>query len=341
MQSIEKMEDEKVVHSVMSVKKIVGRKLSRSNRLLVKEAISRGVEVEKLPKKRFRLTYGNKSYVIRRGRVSNAYNSRLTKRCVDLKEVTSRLLRNKGFPAPENGVFPSEELQRAWNWAEPILPVVLKPHSGSMGRLVFVNIKDYDEFRACFNRIAEKHDEVLIERFVEGKEYRFTYIKKEIVGVTHRRPANITGDGESTVEQLVEEKNNERKRRENPIHKCLHIDDEAIRVMSKDGFNPQSIPEKGEIVYLRNNSNISTGGDAIDVTDDIGQETKDLVAKAASSIPGLRACGIDVIINNDSIYILEINAHPMFSMHHYPWEGKPRNVVGKVIEAMFPALTKE
>src|SRR5699024_8691932 len=83
----------------------------------------------------------------------------------------------------------------------------------------------------------------------------------------------------------------------------------------------------GEIVYLRNNSNISTGGDAIDVTDDIGQETKDLVAKAASSIPGLRACGIDVIINNDSIYILEINAHPMFSMHHYLLDRNPHNVV--------------
>src|SRR5699024_5020671 len=111
----------------------------------------------------------------------------------------------------------------------------------------------YNEFRACFNRIAEKHDEVLIERFVEGKEYRFTYVKKEIVGVAHRRPASITGDGESTVEQLVEEKNKERKRRENPIHKRLNINDEAIRVIISDDNKHQFNSEIGSDMNLRKN----------------------------------------------------------------------------------------
>src|SRR5690554_1949856 len=100
-------------------------KLTVANKLIVEEAISRGVTIKKMPKERFKLEYGTNSYIIKKGIVSNSFNHRLAQRCTRLKEITSRLLRSKGFPAPENVVFSTKDLERAWSWAQPILPVVL------------------------------------------------------------------------------------------------------------------------------------------------------------------------------------------------------------------------
>src|SRR5690625_3835979 len=140
----------------METKDIVGRKLGRSNKMLVVEAYKRGVQFEILPKKRFKMYHGRKSYTVRRGRVAEVHNSRLAILTTNMKEVTSRLLRSQGFNAPENTVFAKDDLERAWKWAEPILPVVVKPYNEGRGRLVFVNIDNYDEFKQCFNLVAEK-----------------------------------------------------------------------------------------------------------------------------------------------------------------------------------------
>ena len=324
----------------MKIQDIVGRNLSRSNRMLVKEAYNRGVEFEILPKKRFRMKHGDKKYLVRGGRISHAFNTKLATKVVKYKDVTSRLLRNGGFPAPENFVFSKDELDRAWNWAQTILPVVVKPNDGIMGKHVYVKINNYSEFKQCFEKVAKNHEKVLIEEFVEGDEYRFTYVKGEIVAIANRIPANVVGDGKKTVRELVEEKNKEREIRKNPIHRKLVLDDESERVLKKQGYSFDSIPNDEERVYLRNNSNIATGGDAIDVTDTISDTIKEQVRLALKSIPGLRVCGTDVLINGDSFCILEINAHPMLNMHHFPWEGEERNVIGKVIDAMFPETVK-
>jgi len=320
----------------MKTKDLVGRKVSRSNRMLVAEAYSRGVEFEILPKRRFKMSYQGKSYLIRRGRISLSYNNRLAVRTADLKEVTSRLLRSKGHPSPENTVFSKGDLERAWNWAEPILPVVLKPHNGVMGKLVFVNLDSYEEFKECYEKVTEKHNEVLVEKFISGDEFRFTYVNNEIVGVANRVPANVIGDGKNTVKRLVELKNEERQRRKNPIHKKIELDKESDRVLQKKGHSLDYTPKNKEVINLRDNSNVSTGGDAIEVTDEMGDEIKDSVRKAIRSIPGIRVCGVDVLIHGNEFYILEINTHPMLSMHHYPWKGNPQDVISKVIDGMFP-----
>lgn len=220
--------------TIMNIKELVGRRLSPTHRLLVTEAFKRGVKIEKLPKRRrFRMTHNGRRYTIRRGIVSYSYNTRLSIRTVNMKEVTSRILRSRNHPAPENTVFSKNDLDRAWDWAKPILPVVLKPYNGSMGRLVFVNINNYEEFKRNFNKIIERHNEVLVEKFIEGEEYRFTYVNNEIVAVAKRKPANIIGDGKNTVKQLISLKNKEREKRQNPIHKKLMIDAETERVLSK------------------------------------------------------------------------------------------------------------
>lgn len=320
----------------IKVKDIVGRKLSRSNRMLVREAYKRGVQFEILSNKTFRMIQKDKKYLVSGGKISHSFNSKLAIKVTKYKDVTSRLLRNGGFPAPENYVFNKYELNRAWNWAQNILPVVLKPNDGIMGKHVYVKIDDYAEFKHCFQKIAEQYDKVLVEKYIEGEEYRFTYVKGEIVAIANRIPANVIGDGVKTIRELVEEKNAERERRNNPIHKKLVLDEESERVLKRQGFTFDSIPIEGVRVFLRNNSNVSTGGDAVDVTDLIDENIKKQVQLALKSIPGLRVCGADVLISGESFHIIEINTHPMLSMHHFPWEGKERDVIGKVIDAMFP-----
>ncbi|MBT2601433.1 MULTISPECIES: ATP-grasp domain-containing protein [unclassified Oceanobacillus] len=324
----------------MKTKDITGRLLDRSNRMLVAEAYERGVEFQPLPKKRFKMTYNKKSYLIRRGKILSSFNTVLAAQVTNRKEVTSRMLRGKGIPAPENVVFVNKDVDRAWEWAKSILPVVIKPYDGMKGRDVYVKISDYNEFVHCFNQVGCKHKEVLIEEYVTGNEYRFTFVNNEIVGIANRIPANIVGNGILTIAELVEEKNKEREERANPIHVKIDLDEESQRVLSKKNYTFDTVPRHGETVYLRTNSNVSTGGDAIDVTDDINVETKELVKKAVKSIPGIKVCGVDVIINDDEINILEINLGPMLSMHHYPWVGKERDVIGKVIDALFPESKK-
>lgn len=324
----------------MKISEMVGRKVSRSNRIVIKEAYKRGIKFESLPKKRFKMTYKNKNYIIRKGSIFWTYNTRLANRVTDMKEVTSRLLKTKGYSSPENTVFSRNDVERAWKWAEPILPVVLKPYNGTMGSLVFVNIDNYEEFKNCFEKISKVHNEVLIEKFLAGKEYRFTFVKNEIVGIANRIPANIIGDGVKTVKQLIKEKNQERKRRKNPIHKQIKLDEESQRVLDRKGYSFNYVPAKDEVIYLRENSNVSTGGDAIDVTNEISDEIKEYVRKAMLSINGLRVCGIDVLIHNDKVNILEINTKPMLTIHHYPWKGSVHNVAAKVVDAMFPETIK-
>ncbi|MFD1385922.1 ATP-grasp domain-containing protein [Oceanobacillus oncorhynchi subsp. oncorhynchi] len=325
----------------MNIKEITGRFLSTSNRMLAREAYQRGITFEILPKKRFKMSYGKKSYIIRGGRISSAYNTRLAAKLTKYKNATGNLLRGMGYSAPENAIFSKNQADRAWKWAEDILPVVLKPNDGIMGKLVFVKIDTYNEFKACFEKIAEVRDEILIEKFIEGEEYRFTFVKNEIVAIAKRVPANVIGDGLHNIEELIAAKNEQRAQRKNPLHKKLDTGEESERVLKKQDFSFKDIPKKGEVVYLRNNSNVSTGGDAVDVTDDISPELKETVRKAILAIPGLRVCGVDVLINGDDYHILEINSHAMLTMHHFPWEGEEREVVSKVIDGMFPSTLKK
>lgn len=325
----------------MNIKEITGRSLSTSNRMLAQEAHQRGITFEILPRKRFKMSYGKKSYIIRGGKISTAYNTRLATKLTKYKNATGNLLRGMGYSAPENAIFSKNQADRAWKWAEDILPVVLKPNDGIMGKLVFVKIDTYDEFKSCFEKIAEVRDEILIEKFVEGIEYRFTFVKNEIVAIAKRVPANVIGDGLHNIEELIAAKNEQRAQRKNPLHKKLDTGEESERVLKKQNFSFKDIPKKDEVVYLRNNSNVSTGGDAVDVTDDISPELKETVRKAILAIPGLRVCGVDILINEDDYHILEINSHAMLTMHHFPWEGEEREVVSKVIDGMFPSTLKK
>lgn len=267
-------------------------------------------------------------------------NSLLARKLTKYKNATSNLIRGMGYNAPENAVFSKGDLTRAWGWAKDILPVVVKPNDGIMGKSVYVNLNSYEEFEECFKLVEKEHKEILIEEFVTGDEFRFSFVKDEVVGIAQRIPANVVGDGIHDVTELVALKNEERKARKNPLHKRLKVDEETERVLAKHGLTSSYKPKENEVVYLRENSNVSTGGDAVDVTESISVDLKETIEKVMKSIPGLRVCGVDVLIEDDNYTILEINPHAMLAMHEYPWKGNPKNISSIVVDYMFPKTTK-
>src|SRR5690625_4489343 len=267
--------------------------IRKKNKMILKIAYDRGVNFELISKRRnrLRLSYGKDSYIVKSGNIRDCNTHPLAISIVKMKDVCSKILRRKGYNALESTVFDKNELERAWQWAQPILPIVLKPVDGNLGRSVFTNINDYEEFSRRFNYIAKNFDDIMVEKYVKGKEYRFTYLNGKIIAVSRRLRAHVVGDGQHNVSELIELKN--KLREDNLAHKNININNKTKRVLSKAGMTLESVPAAGEIVYLRETSNISSGGDAIDVTDEISTEVKDHIKNAVNVIKGMFFCGID------------------------------------------------
>ena len=188
---------------------------------------------------------------------------------------------------------------------------------------------------------AFKNDNtVLIEEFIKGKEYRFLVIDDEVVGILHRVPANVIGDGEKTISELVEIKNQDPLRGKGyvtPLEK-IRLEENAELFLKQQGKNFDYIPKKDEIVYLRENSNISTGGDSIDFTDIIPNRFKEIAIKSAKAI-GAKICGVDMVIEDytderSNYGIIELNFNPAIHIHSYPYEGKERNVAKDILNLL-------
>lgn len=312
------------------------RNTSWTNIAMAAEALDRGITLARDPKtRRMLLRHGGKTLFWRGGNTD--HNSAMAKRLVKYKDVTNRYLRHRGVPAPDNAVFAAADISRAWKWAEDLGPVVLKPHDGNQGRDVFVGVEGMSDFVDAFAQVAAGHGEVLVETFHPGVEHRCLVIDGRLAAATRRRPASVLGDGESSIRELVEQKNQDRGR----IHKPITIDDQAVRTLARSGHTVESVPAAGERVALRTTSNLHTGGDAVDATDDLTAQERAIVERGARVMQGLRIAALDVLLPREADHeaeptIIELNGSPMTSMHHFPWEGTPRNVSALALDSMFP-----
>lgn len=270
------------------------------------------------------------------------YTSALAVELCQDKPLTNRLLRQVGVPVPEGRAAASPE--EAWDVARELgLPVVVKPRDGNQGKGVSVNLAGREEVRAAF-AVAERYGEVLIERYVEGEDYRLLVVGGKMVAAARRDAPTVVGDGRCTISQLIEEMNRDPRRRDGHSGVLSRVrPDEAVRMtLSRQGLSLVSVPEPGRLVQLRHNCNLSTGGTATDVTEEVHPRNARLAELAARAL-GLDVAGVDLLckdirspVDEQGGAIVEVNACPGLRLHLYPSGGQPRDVAAPIVELLYP-----
>ena len=259
------------------------------------------------------------------------------------KEETNGILRDLGLPVPRQVLArtPAEAVRAAERIG---FPVVVKPLSGNHGRGVAINLKNAEDVEVGFEKAREHGRTVIVESYIEGFDHRLLVIDGRLVAAAKRVPGHVVGDGEHTIEQLVAIVNADPRRGvgHEKVLTRLEFDHQAERLLKKLGYDRSTVPPKGEIVYLRSTANLSTGGTAIDVTDIIHPDNREMAIRAINAI-GLDIGGVDFLTRDISASyretggaICEVNAGPGFRMHVAPSEGTPRDVAGPVIDMLFP-----
>ena len=261
------------------------------------------------------------------------------------KEDTHNLLRDLGLPVPtQKMVYSPREAVKAARSIE--YPVVVKPLNANHGRGVSINLTTPEQVESAFAFAREQGTSraVLVESYVEGFDHRMLVVNNELVAVAKRVPGHVVGDGSSTVKQLVEKVNEDPRRGigHEKVLTRLELDRPAMELLALSGFDENTVLPKGEIFFLRNTANLSTGGTAIDLTDSVHPDNREMAERAIRAI-GLDVGGVDFLTRDiTQSYkeiggaIVEVNAAPGFRMHVAPSEGKPRDVAGKVMDMLFP-----
>ena len=258
------------------------------------------------------------------------------------KNLTKKLLHAAGVPVPMGQ--PVTSLEQGWTVAQKIgLPVVVKPKDGNQGKGVTVNIAERSAYETAY-AAAARYGVVMVEKYLPGHDYRLLVVGQRLVAAARREPPLVVGDGVHTVRELVDLVNADPRRGEGHATSLTRIrfDDIAVARLRAQGLEPTSVPEKGRRVVLRDNANLSTGGTATDVTDDVHPEVAARAVLAAEQI-GLDICGVDVVcesvlrpLEEQSGGVVEVNAAPGLRMHLTPSFGKGRDIGRAVIEHMFP-----
>jgi len=260
------------------------------------------------------------------------------------KEGTKQILRDAGVPVPRGTVVHFlDELEGA---IEDIggYPIVIKPLDGNHGRGITIDINSWNEAEQAYDIAKDVSRAVIVEHFYRGRDHRVLVINGKVVAVAERVPANVMGDGKSTVQELIDRTNLDPNRGEghdNVLTKIV-VDRTSMDLLQRQGYTLETVLNPGEICYLRATANLSTGGIAVDRTDDIHPENIWLAQRVAKII-GLDIAGIDVVTPDitqplrevDGV-IVEVNAAPGFRMHVCPSVGLPRNVAAPVMDMLFP-----
>ncbi|MCR4397587.1 MAG: cyanophycin synthetase [Firmicutes bacterium] len=260
------------------------------------------------------------------------------------KSLAKELLRRSGIPVPDGGVASTQA--EAVRIAERIgYPVVVKPLDGNQGKAVSLNLLGRDDVVEAYRLAKAYSGRVIVEKHIPGRHYRLLVVGGKVPAAAERIPAHVVGDGEHSIRQLVEIANADPRRgesHEKPLTR-IRIDRVVLMSLSRRGIALDDVPEAGRVVYLRDNSNLSTGGTAIDVTEEVHPENAKMAARAAAVI-GLDVAGVDVVapsicepVVEGRGAVIEVNAAPGIRMHHYPSHGRARDAGGAIVEHLFPA----
>ncbi|MDD5240268.1 MAG: cyanophycin synthetase [Sulfuricella sp.] len=258
------------------------------------------------------------------------------------KDLTKKLLDAAGVPVPYGR--PVSDAEDAWAATREIGgAVVIKPCDGNQGKGVAVNLETREQVLAGYATAAEISAEIIVERYIPGFDFRLLVVGKNVVAAARRDPPQVIGDGVHAISELVEMVNSDPRRGEGHATSLtkIRLDDIAIATLAKQDYQTHSVPAKGALVNLRNNANLSTGGSATDVTDDVHPELAARAVAAAQMI-GLDICGVDVVCDNvhkpleeQGGAVIETNAAPGLRMHLQPSFGKGRPVGEAIVSSLF------
>ena len=259
------------------------------------------------------------------------------------KELTKRMLHDAAIPVPMGDLIVDEEdLQRVIKKIG--YPIVIKPLDGNHGKGSSINVNDWVSSVTGLEHAQKYSKKVIVEKYITGYDFRVLVINNKMVAAARRVPAHVVGDGESNLEKLIEKENKDPRRgygHENVLTE-ITVDKDTLELLEKLQYTLETVPQKGEIVYLKSTANLSTGGTSIDVTDMVHPENITM-AERISKIIGLDVCGIDIMAENltqplkeSGGAIIEVNAAPGFRMHLAPSEGLPRNVAAPVVDMLYP-----
>ncbi|MEN2466406.1 acylphosphatase [Ornithinibacillus sp. JPR2-1] len=260
------------------------------------------------------------------------------------KEKTKQMLMQAGITVPEGKRFsPEDSNQAIITYAESLgYPIVLKPTDGSFGRGVIANITSAGELEFSLDYVRNElnYKDVIVEQFVTGDDYRIYVIDNEVIGAIKRMPPNIIGDGINSIRSLIELKNEERSLNPRLASCPIKMEKELVEFISRKGYTLDSILDKNEQLFLSAKSNISLGGDPIDVMDELPEDVKKTAVAALKAVPGLIHGAVDLMYDpstsNNSGIIIELNPTAQLGGILYPIKGKSRDVPAAIIDYYFP-----
>lgn len=318
--------------------------LELSTQILLKAAIKNGVKFEILDRdENFIVLEKDKKVEYVKQATKTSLDSYVTMLIMENKVVTKKVLEKENIIVPQGKDYFNIEEAKS-DYRKYGAGIVIKPKSTNFGLGITIFKEEFskEDYEKALEIAFKEDNSILIERFIKGKEYRIFVMGDEVVGILHRVPANVKGDGERSIKELVEEKNLDPLRGvgyKTPLEK-IRLEDPEKLFLKGQGLTIEYIPKKDEVVYLRENSNISTGGDSLDYTDDILDAYKKIAIKASKAV-GAKICGVDMMIEDiknpnpiDNYAIIELNFNPAIHIHCYPYKGKNRNLGEKILKAL-------
>ena len=317
-------------------------RLGPSTGSIVEEAVSRDIPWIRLGTNSLvQLGYG-----INQMRFQATITCKTSSIAVDIacnKEQTKKMLDAASIPVANGGICVDEDdlddvIQKIG------YPIVIKPLDGNHGKGASINVKTREDAVDGLAYAKKYSHRVIVEKFITGHDFRVLIIDNKLVAAAKREPAHVKGDGKQTIQHLIDETNKDPRRgygHENVLTQ-IDVDRDTTDLLEKLNYTLETVPKKGEVVYLKSTANLSTGGTSIDVTDMMHPENI-FLCERISRVIGLDICGVDIMAENltqplkeNGGCILEVNAAPGFRMHLAPSEGLPRNVAAPVIDMLYP-----
>jgi len=323
-----------------------------STQLLLREAVRRGIAFDILDRGEnfIRLKRDQNIQYVRQA-TKTSLDNYASILAMENKVITKQILEEHGIKVPKGLDYTDKISAKAGFQYFKGRAVVVKPRltNFGLGITILKTNSDKSIFERAVDIAFDFDSSILIEEFIEGKEFRIFVMADEVVGILHRVPANVTGDGRQTIRELVTEKNKDPLRGKGyhtPLEKIQMGEAELMFLQAQDK-DFESIPGNDETVFLRENSNISTGGDSIDFTDDIPESYKQIAVKATQAL-NVQITGLDMIIpdytkeaTDDNYAIIELNFNPAIHIHCHPFKGKNRRLNEKLLDLLGFPLIKE